>query len=328
MNLDDLIATGRGYVTRGQFLDSGYDDRDIRAAVRTGLLRRRRQGVYVHAATFDVLSPEQQHIIDVRSVADKLGPAVAISHQSACAIHGAAMYGTPLDRIHVTRLDGAAGRTAHGIVHHEGRILRDDDLEEIDGMLVVKAPRAIFELSTTGTVESAIVVMDSGLHLALTTPEQLADLGDRFESWPGARRARYAASLADGRAESPGESRSRYLFRRHNLPTPQLQVPVHDEDGELIGWTDFGWIEYRHLGEFDGKVKYGGLSDDLRTPQEIAFAEKNREDRIRRQLFGVSRWTWREIDPSREHATVRRIEGELHQSRRLYTRNRVIIPLD
>ncbi|AWB93542.1 type IV toxin-antitoxin system AbiEi family antitoxin domain-containing protein [Aeromicrobium chenweiae] len=170
MNLVDLITTGRGYVTRGQFLDCGYSDRDIRAAVRSGLLRRRRQGVYVHAATFDVLSPEQQHVVDVRSVADKLGPAVAVSHQSACAIHGAAMYGTRLDRIHVTRLDGAAGRTAHGIVHHEGQVVRDDDLEEIDGMLVVKAPRSIFELGTTGSVESAIVVMDSGLHLALTTP--------------------------------------------------------------------------------------------------------------------------------------------------------------
>ncbi|AWB93543.1 hypothetical protein [Aeromicrobium chenweiae] len=108
---------------------------------------------------------------------------------------------------------------------------------------------------------------------------------------------------------------------------PELQVAIHDESGELIGFTDFGWTEYRHLGEFDGKVKYGGLVGDPRTPQEIAFAEKKREDRLRRQLFGISRWTWHEIAPSQEAATVRRIEGELHQSRRLYTRNRLIIPL-
>lgn len=327
MELNDLILNDRGYLTRGQILDSGYDDRAIRACVRSGLLLRRRQGIYVHAASFRQLTPEQQHVIDVRSVADKLGPGVAISHQSACAVHGAAMYDADLSSIHVTRLDDATGRRAHGIVHHVGQVVADDDLEEVDGMLVMKAPRAIVELSTIVSVEAAIVVMDSGLHLQLTTLDELAALGHRFESWPGGRRARYAMSLADSRAESPGESRSRYLFRRHNLPIPDLQVAVHDEDGMLIGYADFGWHEFRHLGEFDGKVKYGGIPGDPRTPQQIVFEEKNREDRLRRQVFGLSRWIWPDLDAHRQEATVRRVQAEMEQSRTLYTRNRVVIPL-
>lgn len=328
MTFDDLIRTDRGYVTRAQFLGQGYNDRDIRSAVHAGLLLRRRHGIYVYAAEFNQLTPEQQHVVDVRSVADKLGHAVAISHQSACALHGIAMYGVNLGKIHVTRLDGSAGRTEHGIVHHVGQVIPDADLVEIDGMLVTKPARAMFETSTRHSVESAIVTLDSGLHLALTSPEELAELGARWWNWQGARKARYAMRLADGRAESPGESRSRYLFRRENLPIPDLQVPVHDENGRLIGYSDFGWLEYCHLGEFDGKVKYGGILTDPRTPQQIAYDEKRREDAMRSQHLGMSRWGWVDISGKRGRHTAARVGSDLERSHRLYKHGRTIIPLD
>lgn len=326
-SFDDLIHSRRGYFTRAQFLDSGYTDRDLRTAVRSGLLKRLRHGVYVYAAEHARLSPEQKHVVLVRSVADKLGPAVAVSHQSACATHGLAMYDYPLGKVHVTRLDGSAGRTEHGIAHHVGQVLNDDDIEEIDGILVVRPARAVFEASTIGSVESAIVVMDSALHKQVVTREELADLTGRLWNWQGARGARYALSLADGRSASPGESRSRYLFRREGLPIPELQVPIHDADGLLIGYSDFGWLEYHHLGEFDGRIKYGGIPGDSRSPQQIVFDEKRREDAMRSQLLGMSRWTWDEIDRERQHRTAQRVAAEIEQSHRLYARGRVVIPL-
>jgi hypothetical protein len=326
-SFDDLIHRNRGYFTRAEFVASGYNDTDLRRGVRAGLFERLRHGVYVPAAEHAARTPEQRHLILVRAVADKLGPAVAVSHQSACALHGFAMYGHPLDKVHVTRLDGSAGRTEHGIVHHVGQVVHDDDLEEIDDLLVMKPARAVFEAGTIGSVESAIVVMDSALHRASVTRDELAALSSRLHSWQGARTARYALSLADGRAESPGESRSRYLFRRESLPIPQLQVPVHDADGRLIGYTDFGWLDHHHLGEFDGRIKYGGIPGDRRTPQQIAFDEKRREDTMRAQLFGMSRWTWSEIDRKCAQRTARRVAAELEQSRRLYARDRIYIPL-
>lgn len=326
-SFDDLIHARRGYFTRAEFLDSGYTDRDLRSAVRAGLLKRLRHGVYVYAAEHARRTPEQRHVILARSVADKLGPAVAVSHQSACATHGLALYGHPLDKVHITRLDGSAGRTEHGIVHHVGQVVNDDDIDEVDGILVVKPARAVFEASTVGSVESAIVVLDSGLHRQIVTKEELIELTRRFWNWQGARGAQYALSLADERAESPGESRSRYLFRRKGLPIPQLQVPIHDADGLLIGYSDFGWLDYHHLGEFDGRIKYGGIVGDRRSPQEIVFDEKRREDAMRSQLLGMSRWTWADIDPEREHRTALRVAAEIEQSHRLYARGRVIIPL-
>lgn len=324
---EDLTRSRRGYVTRAEFLGSGYSDRDLRSAVHSGLLQRLRHGVYVYAAEHAKLTQEQRHVVLVRSVADKLGPAVAISHQSACAAHGLAMYGHPLDKVHVTRLDRSAGRTEHGIVHHVGQVVTDDDVEEVDGMLVTRPARAMFETSTVGTVESAIVVLDSGLHRGVASEPELIDMVGRRWNWQGARRARYALSLADGRSESPGESRSRYLFRREGLPLPQLQVPVHDAYGQLIGYADFGWLEHRHLGEFDGRVKYGGILGDARSPQQVAFDEKRREDAMRAQLLGMSRWTWSELDPGVARRTAQRVAAEIRRSHNLYARGRVVIPL-
>ncbi len=319
-------AARRGYVTRADLLGQGHDDRDIRAAVRAGVIRRRRRGIYVYAVDDDQLTPQQRHVVDIRSVADKLGPAVAISHQSACAIHDVATYGMPLDLIHVTRLDGAAGRREHGLVHHVGAVA-DEDLTTVDGMLVMTPARAMLEVAMTGGVESAIVTLDSGLHLALTDLDTLAAMTGRFMSWQGARAARYALSLADARAESPGESRSRLLFRRENLPVPDLQVPFYDEDGRLIGRTDFGWLEFCHVGEFDGKIKFGGIAGDTRTPQDIAYAEKRREDQIRSHPVGMSRWGWHDLDPSSARRTAARVRHDLDRSHRLYARGRITIPL-
>lgn len=326
-SFDDLTQSRRGYFTRAEFLDAGYNDRDLRAATCTGLLKRLRHGVYTLASEHLKRTREQHHVVLARSVADKLGPAVAISHQSACAVHGLAMYGHPLDKVHVTRLDGSAGRTEHGIVHHVGQVIASDEVELVDGILVVRPARAAFEASTVGSVESAIVVMDSALHQKLVAAPELIDLTVRMFNWQGARTARYALSLADGRSASPGESRSRYLFRREGLPTPELQVAVRDARGHVIGYSDFGWLEHHHLGEFDGRVKYGGLADDTRSPQQIVFDEKNREDAMRSQLLGMSRWTWADLDPERAHRTAQRIASEIERSHTLYARGRVVIPL-
>lgn len=321
-----VFTSGRGYVTRSQFLDQGYDDRDIRTAVRQGLIRRRRRGIYVYAADHDHLTDGQKHVIDIRSVADKLGPAVAISHQSACAVHGIATYGVPLDVIHVTRLDGSSGRNEHGLAHHVGTVLEDDDLMEVDGMLVVTPARAMLEVAMASSIESAVVTLDSGLHLALTDLDGLASMSSRFASWQGARRGRYALTLADGRSESPGESRSRVLFRRENLPVPDLQVGFRNESGQLVGRVDFAWLEYCHVGEFDGMIKFGGIADDRRTPQQIAYAEKRREDEIRRLQVGMSRWGWHDLSGAAGKRTAARIRADLEQSRRLYGRGQTTIP--
>jgi hypothetical protein len=77
------------------------------------------------------------------------------------------------------------------------------------------------------------------------------------------------------------------------VPMPDLQVHFArgDQPGDDI--VDFDWPALGVFGEFDGKGKYfkeefqGG-----RTPEEVLWDEKLREDRVRRHRPRAVRWDW------------------------------------
>lgn len=65
-----------------------------------------------------------------------------------------------------------------------------------------------------------------------------------------------------------------------------------------MGRCDFGWEEYRTVGEFDGAVKYGRLLKTGERPGDVVYQEKLREDAIRDAGWQVVRWTWDDLkDP-------------------------------
>ena len=100
---------------------------------------------------------------------------------------------------------------------------------------------------------------------------------------------------------SPGESLSRVQMFLLNLPRPELQREITDAEG-LVGFVDFGWDGV--VGEFDGKVKYRvDEGADPRESGEILWREKQREDRLRRQVR-VARWTWKVALDARRLAAV------------------------
>lgn len=55
----------------------------------------------------------------------------------------------------------------------------------------------------------------------------------------------------DAHSESAGESYGRVLLDRLGVPAPTPQFEVWHR-GMLVGRADFGWEEFRTLGEFDG----------------------------------------------------------------------------
>jgi very-short-patch-repair endonuclease len=67
----------------------------------------------------------------------------------------------------------------------------------------------------------------------------------------GCRRARQACALADGKAESPQETRLRLLVLRSGLPTPIAQFEVLRATGRPLR-LDFAWPERRVALEYDG----------------------------------------------------------------------------
>lgn len=314
---DHLIirAEQRGFITRPEILDCGLDDRDIREARHIGLLTRIGTGLYALTSQYEPLTGEARLTVRSRAVAHRHGRAVALTHQSAAVMHGLPVWGAPLDEVQVTRLDGGRGRHEANVQHRVGRI-GPGDLVDMNGVLVSSPERCVWELACTQSVESALVTIDAALHRELVTLDSVRDAAGPFRTWRGSRAGRLALSLADGRSESPGESRSRYLFWRHGIPKPELQYRVVNRDGRVIARADFAWELYRHLGEFDGRVKFDGTYGDRGF--EPVFAEKRREDLVRAEGWGMSRLIWDDLDEETAKSTVLRIKAALSQSRSLY----------
>lgn len=303
------IERVEGVFTRAEVLDLGYDDRAIREMLRAKMIVRVRHGAYCSRDTWLAGSPEDRHVVLARAVMRAHAGRVALSHTSALLVQGIAVWGADLSKVHITRLDGASGRVERDVVHHEGSV-DGRDLTESQRMLVTTGARAVLEAGAVLPTEGALVSADSALHQGLTLPDELTMYLTRMTRWPSTQRLQLVVRLADGRAESPGESRSRYLFWTRGLPAPDLQVQVRDELGVLVAATDFCWRAHRVFGEFDGRVKYGRLLKPGQEPGDVVFEEKRREDRIRELTgFTVVRLTWSDL--SRPAETVARFARHL-----------------
>jgi hypothetical protein len=178
----------------------------------------------------------------------------------------------------------------------------------------------VWEVASASTLESGVCTADSALRRWPRLRDELVDVGGTFGRRPGSRTARIAVQLADGRSGSVGESLSRVLFYRHALPRPELQHQVVSRDGDLLAVTDFYWPRSRHVGEFDGKIKYGALLREGEAPGDAVFREKRREDDVRATGLGMTRWTWADLAPAPSVALVQRLERDLERSRTIYLR--------
>ena len=269
-------AETTGYFTRKEAFEAGHDDRSIQRALRAALWRTVRRGAYTYPDLWPD-EPEDLHRLTARAALRKLGDRVALSHTSAALVHGLSLWDLDLRVVHVTRLDGGSGRTEAGVCHHEG-LLAPDDVQHVGGAQTVSATRAALETASLGSSEAGLVVHDSLLREKKESSVGLAEAFQGMRQWPEMQHVAVAVALADGRAESVGESRSRWLFHVCGLPMPELQFPVIDHTGRSVGTTDFAWPEHKLLGEFDGKVKYGRLLRPGEQPEDAVFREKRRED--------------------------------------------------
>jgi hypothetical protein len=300
-------AETHGFFTRAQAHDCGVTDKQVASAVRCRGWLRLRRGYFTFPDLWAELDELARFRVRGAMAMDSLGPSVALSHVSSLAEHEIAMWGLPTDRVHVTRLDGGAGRIEAGVIHHEGFSLADD-VTSVNGLRVMAPVRSALEACIRADNEVALSVLDSLLHQEHGDSDSLMDQFKVMQHWPGIRHLHIPVRMADGRSASPGESRGRWLCWACGLPAPELQYAVHDVDGTLLGTTDWAWPEDKLLGEFDGRVKYGRLLQPGQEPGEVVFAEKQREDRLREVTgFGMVRLTWADYDvPTLTAGRIRR----------------------
>lgn len=270
---------------------AGYDSNELTRLCRQHELVRVRRGAYVRPPA-EPLTPEDRHRQLIASTLPQLRSEAAFCHLSAAVLHGLPVWPVRLDQVHLARSRGHGGKR-RALVHLHGGRLEEGDIAEVDGYAVTSLSRTVVDLARTLPMTEAVAAGDRAL-LQLDA-SQLDDRVARMQGWPGMRQARRALVLLDARSESPGESASRVLFHTEGVPPPQSQLQVDDDLGRMIARCDFGWVEHRTVGEFDGAVKYGRLLKPGQTVADVVLAEKRREDRLRDHGWQVVRWTWADL---------------------------------
>ncbi|MBM6406106.1 hypothetical protein JQN72_17880 [Phycicoccus sp. CSK15P-2] len=265
--------------------------RDLRASgiePTAGGWHQVRHGVWMPRQSWSGLTPEQRHAARVHATALVVGredPVFALS--SAAAVWGLPRIEPWPESVRVLVETAQRGRSTAHVRPHVGR---RSEAQQRFGLRVTPAARTVVDLARTGSFVTALAAADHALRFGLcTTDELLAEADAVPPRVRGRPVAGVVAALADARSMSVGESLSRARMYLLNLPRPDLQVEVLDDDG-LVGVCDFGWDGV--VGEFDGRVKYGvpdgaGQEDAA----QVLWREKQREDRLRRRCR-VARWTW------------------------------------
>lgn len=300
------ITAVHGVFLRREAEDVGYHDVQIAKAVRVGHWVRVRHGAYTFGDTWSQLDDVRRYQLRCRAAYRTAKTEVVLSHAAALPFLDVPMWGIDRSVVHLTRRDGRTGRNEAGVHQHAGRFV-DGDIVEIDGLPVCGPTRAALEVTTMTSIEPGLCVVDHVLNRGLTTPEQLASRYAAMTQWPHTLRTQLVLRLADARAGSIAETRSRYLFRRMGLPAPQLQFEVRDADGMVVALLDFAWPEYGLFVEFDGAIKYGRLLKPGESASDVVIAEKRREDLVR-ELTGwrCIRLSWDDLaHPERTAARIR-----------------------
>ena len=236
--------------TRRQARAANVSDNKLRALTDAGLLRRPIRNVYVAAQV-----PES---LDLRAAMLRLVvPADAfVCDHTAAWLHGAPHALLPNDHLAPPPIacfrpaDG--GRLRNELTRSGERTVRPEDLVEVRGLVATTPLRTAWDLGRLQRRDQALSGMDSLLRLGVFSHDDLLLGVERFARQRGVVQLRRLAPLADGRAESPGESALRLRWYDAGLPPPDLQIPVY-VDGRLVFRMDLGLEELLFAAEYDGR---------------------------------------------------------------------------
>jgi len=164
------------------------------------------------------------------------------------------------------------------------------------GMRTTTVPRTLLDLCARRPPLEALIALDAAVR------KHLQWRPNDFTGRPGAARLRRLSGLA-APAESPMETRLRWLLISAGLPRPEVQVDVHDAKGEFAGRADLFYRDARLVIEFDG----GNHRDRL-------VSDDRRQNLITGAGFRLLRFTSADVY-QRPDVVVAQVRGELARAR-------------
>ena len=291
-SIEHLAAGQHGMLTTSQLLGCGISAPALVALVRRRVLRHPGRGLYAVASLVDP-DPVGWHR-QLCAGALLLYPDAALASTSALLAQGVEVWGADLSRPAIRRPpDRARGMSAFWVRHGDG------DRAETPWGPAEPVSVALAGHAVDRGIEPGLVSADHALRQGLTTVEELARAVEDVLGWQHGSRAGAMLRHADGRRESVGESRCALALALCGINAVP-QVVIEDADGAFVARVDFLVAGTRVVVEFDGKRKYADGDP------AVLWAEKRREDRLRRLGYVVVRITWAELEtPGAVAARVR-----------------------
>lgn len=239
--LTALAAQAGGVFTRTDARRAGWTPKALHDAVVSGAWRRLERGVYVDAAWYAALPPRDRHLVELRGRLLVRDDGWHAARLSAAIVHGLPLLGR-IPAVPTLVRDRGAPTERGSLASARIATLPRADRASVAGLRVTSLARTAFDVARAHSFAEAVVVADAALRAGLAEQE-LVDLLDRCQGWPGAVAAREALAFADGRTESVLESLSRVAFRALRLPAPEPQVEVWHR-GRLVARVDFLWRDH------------------------------------------------------------------------------------
>ncbi len=132
-----------------------------------------------------------------------------------------------------------------------------DEVVSVRGLRATSVTRTLADLCLRWQAVEALIAIDMAIRKRRTNSTALVQYADSMNGRPGAARLRSLASRA-APAESPMESRLRWLLIEAGLPLPQVQAKVLDGAAR----ADLYYPEARLVIEYDGVNHRGRLVED------------------------------------------------------------------
>jgi hypothetical protein len=281
-----------GVVTRGQAIAAGVPGHQVDSLCSGGRWR--------------VLAPDVYLVVDgpvarravIRATVAALGPGAVVALGTAAELHG--MAGLPAsDDIHVVLppagsahpgppsapIRAAAGGPvfARGVrLHHVE--LTPGDVHRVAGIPVTSPVRTATDLLLRTPRYQAVAMLDAGLRQGRFTTALLAGMPSMSRGTPAAAAARRYLAEADGRAQSPLETRVRLRAADGGVAPTDLQYVARDTDGAVLAVADLAWPAAGLLAEADGVGPHG-------SPQAV-LEDRRRQNRLAHAGWRVLRFAW------------------------------------
>jgi hypothetical protein len=261
--------------TSVQAAELGVSRQQLRSLVAQGQVRRMLRGVYLRADVVDT--------VEMRALATALvvAPGAVIVDRTAAWLHGVDVFDyreleilPPLecvvlrDQSRIERPECLGGE----------RDLASYDVMTVLGLRVTTPLRTALDLGCKLPRPDGLAALDMFMRLHGLTKADYVQSLPRYRRRRGVVRLREMVALADGRAESARESRTRLAIHDAGLPTPEPQFRVVHHGVEIFR-LDLGYPKHRVAVEYDGE-EFHDVTDEQRDA-----------DRDRREWLSEHGWT-------------------------------------